>query len=237
LLTRLDADAELGAVGRSLQTLCSLHGTPDAHVSAIAAKLNATTPAQRVVLLELLGNLGGRGALALVTKSVGDPDATVQGSAIRILTEWKGAEAERELLRLAREADTAKVRLLCLRGYLGLAASKDTPPVRRLTMCEQAAPLITRSAEKRMLLSALGGIPLGGAAMQIQPHLRDSEVNQEAAAALLAVADAVFNAKADRQNVQMLISPLESLAGSSTDEQMTRRANAALRKAKAQAGG
>ncbi|MCL5096960.1 MAG: hypothetical protein M1608_05425, partial [Candidatus Omnitrophica bacterium] len=125
-------------------------------------------------LLRVLGTVGGAKALEVVRAAVDNSDTQVHGAAIRVLGAWKSAEVAPALLTLAKESATGDDKLLCLRSYLGWAAHADLPADQRLSMCKNAADLIQRNEEKKLLLGALGGIVSIESLDMITPYLEDA---------------------------------------------------------------
>ena len=82
-------------------------------------------------------------------------------------------------------------RTLFLRGYLGLAARGDVPIEQRLDMARQAAGIVQNDGEKRLLLSTLSGTGSPQAVPLITPYLDDAAVRQEAALAIVGIAEKI----------------------------------------------
>ena len=62
-----------------------------------------------------------------------------------------------------------------LRSYLNLAVRGEMPVEQRIEMCKQAAGLVQRDEEKRLLLGTLGNIESPDAMNLILPYLSDAE--------------------------------------------------------------
>ena len=105
-----------------------------------------------------------------------DADKEVHATALRVLSEWTSADAAPVLLDLAKNSRQPADKLLALRGYLGIALQKNVAAQDKLAICRQAAPIIGREEEKRMLLGRWDGVASAEVAGPVVPYLDDSAV-------------------------------------------------------------
>jgi HEAT repeat protein len=124
-----------------------------------------------------------------VKAAVTDADQSIHSTAIRVLGEWKTAEAIPVLLDLAKSLSNANEKLLSLRGYLGMAIRRDIPVGDRLAICQQASAMIQRDEEKRMMLGALGSIAKAESLALIIPCIDNQGTRGEAISTVLAIAE------------------------------------------------
>jgi hypothetical protein len=164
--------------------------------------------------------------LAAVRQVTTEADPEARSAAYRLLGEWKTADAAPALLGLAADAADPADRLLCLRGAIRLAGSKDLPPEQRLALCRQAAPLISRDDERKQLLGVLGGVPMAEALALATPYLSEPATQAEAVAAVLAIAEPLAGTPDPAQVSAALEQVIRTLPG--TDP--ARRAEAILAK-------
>jgi HEAT repeat protein len=237
LLMDLRASEDLDAARQALSDVCTKADDPESCTWELAGTLAKAGPAQKIVLLRVLGGIGGPNALEAVRKAVDDRRAEVHVAAMRALGTWKTADAAPILLALAKAADNPNDKTLCLRGYLGFAARGDVPPGQRLSMCRQAAGLIERDDEKQLLLGALGGINSPDALALIMPYLDEPSVRAEACTATVAVAENLLKRSDNSKVAAKLVQPLEKVAQVSTNADLTRRAKTLLRQARKRARG
>ena len=235
LLMDFEASQDLNAARQALSDVCTKADDPQSCAQKLIAPLDKAGPAQKSVLLRVLSVIGGPNALKAVRKAVDDPSPEVHVAAIRALCAWKTADAAPDLLALAKTADNPSEKTLCLRGYLGLAAHPDLPTGRRLSMCRQAAGLIERDDEKKLLLGALGSIDSPDALAMIMPYLDDAGTRPEACTATVAIAERLLKQRDDSKLAPDLIKALEKVAEVTTDADVSRRAKALLRKAQRRA--
>lgn len=232
LLMDLKASQDLDAARQALSDVCAKAADPESCTQKLIDLLDKAQPGQKVVLLRVLSAIGGPKALEAVHEAVDDPSPEVRVAAIRALGTWKTADAAPYLLALAKSVSDPSDKALCLRGYLGLAAHSDLPAGERLSMCQQAAGLIERDDEKRLLLGALGSINSPDALALIVPYLDDPATRAEAGTACVAIADKILKRRNSSKLAPKLIEPLEKVAQNTTDAELAGRAKVLLRQAR-----
>ena len=188
-LVKASDPAAIGALEKALASICGAAQQPQGCVQQLVAALAKAGPEAKQALLRTLRVAGGPEALQALRGAVADPDKDVHTGAIRVLSDWKTADAAAVLLDLAKTAATPVDKILCLRGYLGMAARKDLPAPERLAICQQSMPLIQRSEEKLLLLGAIGSLANPQSLGLILPYLDDPAVKLEAVATIMALAD------------------------------------------------
>ena len=132
---------------------------------------------------------GGPDAVNAVRGAVDDADKEVHTTAVRVLSEWTSTDAARVLLELAKNSLEPLDKLRALRGYIGIALQKNVAAQDKLTICRQAAPIISREEEKRMLLGAIRSVASAESLDLIIPYLDDPSVKAEAVVAVMAIAE------------------------------------------------
>jgi HEAT repeat protein len=204
--------------------VCRRDAVPDAFLARVTALLPAASPTLAQALMRLLREIGGRQALEPVLDAVRHPDETVRAGAVRVLADWKGAEAAADLLRLAREAEAPAGRLLCLRGYIRLAGADGLPAGQRLLICKQAARLVKRREDKVLLLGMVGRLGVPEALDVATPFLADPEAKGEAAVAVLSVAERLETGPDAGRTVEAL----QTVVQNGGDPAMVKRAQGLL---------
>ncbi len=197
LLPQMTQTKDLDAMRQALTDIVARTDDVDAVTAQLLGALSQVNAAQKVALLRVLSSVGGSQALAIVRNAVDDPDEEVRLGAIRALGTWKSADAAPELLALTKTADEARIRILCLRGYLTLAGRRDLSGDQRLDMCQQIASHLQQPAERKQWLGVLGRIDSPKALAQIYPYLDKSDTRDTACAVSLAMVERL--AKKNRQ--------------------------------------
>jgi HEAT repeat protein len=229
LLAAAPTPLDLDGAERALGAVCVKTGDPEGCAEKVNEALSlARTGEIKQALLRVLGSVGGSQALQSVRVAVRDPDAEVRATAIRLLSEWKSMDAAPYLLELATTATHPTDQLLCLRGYIGLAGNKDVEMNQRLAICQQAAALVQRDEEKRLLLGMLGTIPAPKALALVMPYLDDPATQEEACAAALSIAEQLMSGG----DTSTLVEPLQKVVGSTANADVAKRAQALLEQLK-----
>jgi HEAT repeat protein len=189
MLLKSTDGAEIGLYEKVLSSVCPAAGDNDACATKLVAALAKAGPAVKPALLRTLRVAGGPEALKAVRGAVDDPNKDVHTAALRALSEWTSAEAAPALLELAKNSGEPTEKLVALRGLLGIALQKSVAVQDKLAICRQAAPIVQREEEKRMLLGALGSAASAESLDLIVPYLDDAAVKREAVATLMAIAE------------------------------------------------
>jgi len=217
LLSKAGEAAEQGAAERALAAVCAIAPDKEACSDALIAPLAEAPAARKAALLRVLETVHGAKALAAMRAAGKDADPAVRDVAVRALCNWQSPEVAADLLALARDAADAGHRALAVRGYLRLAYSPALPADRRLAMCEQASPLARSDGEKRLLLGALGGIPLPRALAMIAGLIDTPGVREEACTAAVAVAGKLVQAGDLGQVREAILQAMEKVEKTSRD--------------------
>ncbi|MGA2500644.1 MAG: HEAT repeat domain-containing protein, partial [Tepidisphaeraceae bacterium] len=200
---------DIDTAAQTISTVCQKTEKPEECVAKIAPLLAPATRDRKIAIVRILGGIGGNEALGVlrgVLKDAATP-AEVRSAAIRALGNWKSADAAPDLLALAKSgADNEK--MFGLRSYLGMAGRAELPGDQRLEMCRNAATLVQRPEEKKILLGALGNINSPDALPLIAPHIDDPATSNEAVAAAVSSAERVLQAKLAPADAAKLVDAL-----------------------------
>ena len=236
LLGKAKSPEDLEATEQALSAVCLKATKPDACVSQVEARLAESQPAQKCALVRVLGAVGGASSLQGVRSAVNDPNAEVHAAAIRVLGGWSTADAAPDLLELAKAASNPTDKMICLRGYLALAGHADLPTDQRLTMCRQAASLVQKDEEKKLLLAALGSISSVEALDLIRPYLDDQATKEEASTGVVDISDKLLQGADAAKAAPKLIEPLDKASQVTSSAELIARAKKLLDQAKTKAG-
>ncbi|RPJ57039.1 MAG: HEAT repeat domain-containing protein, partial [Acidobacteria bacterium] len=144
---------------------------------------SATGSAARQALVAVVGNVGSREGLPLLTGALKDSDTAVRRAAILALGEWPDVEPLSDLLATARDESVAAHHVLALRSYLKLVSLPVERPAAESVRLVSNAIQTARDPE------------LKKAALAVLPRF----VCQEAVdAATAAAADPAVKAEADQ---------------------------------------
>ena len=100
-------------------------------------------------------------------------------------------DAAAPLYDLAKSSGSAKYRVRAVRGYLRVARQLNMTAEERLQVCRNALVVAERKEDKVLAVETLGRIGLPQAQTLAVSLLKDSDLKEAAAAAILVMSDAV----------------------------------------------
>jgi len=201
------------------------------YTSKLTSRLSKATPAQKSALLQVLSIIGGTDALNAVREAADDSNAQVSDAAIRVLCSWKTADAAPDLLALAKNSSNRSRKTAALRGYINLVRDKNLSTEKKLEFCRQAAALIQRDEEKKLLLGALSTVPAMEALSMAMAHLENAATRDEAAFAAVAIGEAIAD-----QKPREVVEAMQKVLKATSNRNVNRRGRMVLNKAKQAAG-
>jgi len=227
LLMRSETSQDLEAAERALSAVCMRADNPQSYTGKLTSLLVQARPEQKNALLRVLGVIGGTDALNAVRSAANDSNAQVRAVAIRVLCAWKTADAAPDLLALAKGSQNSSRKTAALRGYISLVRDENLPTEEKLAMCKNAAMLIERNEEKKLLLGVLGTIPAAEALSMAMTHLDDPATRNEASFAAIAIGEKIVEQKPGE-----VADAMQKVMQATKNRNVTRRARAVLNKAK-----
>lgn len=221
-LQAAESAAERGAAGRALGVICSREGA--AVLPLLLDAMPGSPSRARQAMLRALSQIATPEALEALLAHLEDDDAEIQREAMRVLGNWPRQEAAPHLLALA-ESEDAAVRDTGLRGYVRLARENRDIEARS-GMLRTAGGLIRRNEDAWLVLAAWGTVHTGEAIETVRPYLDQPETANEAASALIAIAEGVADHSEDAR--QIAIRTLEAVAAAAVNDPIRERAASAL---------
>ncbi|MBN2593638.1 MAG: HEAT repeat domain-containing protein [Sedimentisphaerales bacterium] len=231
LLVQFESRQDLDAAEQALSAVCAKADNPASYTSKITNQLTKATPAQKSALLRVLSIIGGTDALNAVRKAAKDSNAQVSDAAIRVLCSWKTADAAPDLLALAKNSSDNARKTAALRGYINLARDGSLSTSKKLEICRQAAALIQRDEEKKLLLGALSTVPALEALSMAMAHIEEPAIRDEAAFAAVAIGEQIAE-----QKPREVIEAMQKALKATNNTNVNRRGRMVLNKAKQAAG-
>ncbi|GAH56945.1 unnamed protein product, partial [marine sediment metagenome] len=134
-------------------------------------------------------------------------------------------------LALASNSKNPSHKTAALRGYIGLVRDESLATKKKLAMCRQAAALIQRNEEKKLLLGALATVPAAEALSMAMAHLDNPATRDEASFAAVAISEKIV-----QQSRSEVAAALQKVIRATDNKDVLRRARATLNKAKKAAG-
>jgi HEAT repeat protein len=227
LLIQFEARQDLDAAEQALSAVCTKADNPISYTLRLVSQLAKASPSQKSALLRVLGVIGGTNALNAVRDAMNDSNAQVSDAATRVLCSWKTADAAPDLLELAKNSQSESRKTAALRGYINLVRDDRLPTEARIAMCRQAANLIQRDEEKKLLLGALSTIPSIDALSMAMSHLDEPATRDEASFAAVAISEKIVE-----QNPGQVADALQKVLKVTDNRNVRNRARQILNKAK-----
>jgi HEAT repeat protein len=231
LLERAKTQADLDAVEQGLTALALKAQDPATVTARLGSQMSRLRPGQQCALLQVLAAVGGSNALKAVHTGINSHEPEVHSAAIRALSSWSTADAAPLLLELARVGGGSTDQMLCLRGYLRLAALPDLDAEKRLAMCRDVAPVADNAGEKKLLLAALSGIDSPASLQLIARYFDDPANKEEAAAAATEVSEKLLQGAEGNKLAPQIVPALEKAQQATSNAALTKRIQGLLDKA------
>jgi len=227
MLMQYEARQDLDAAEQALSAVCAKSDSPMSYTLRLTSQLTKASPAQKSTLLRVLGVVGGTNALAAVREAAKDSDAQVRDDAIRVLCSWKTADAAGDLLELAKNSPNQSHKTAALRGYINLVRDENLPTEKKIEFCRQAAALIQRNEEKKLLLGALSTIPSAEALSMAMAYLDEPATRDEASFAAVTISENIVE-----QKPAEVAEALQKVLKATENRDVRNRARQTLNKAK-----
>ena len=189
ILQKTQDPGERAGIDKALRTVSARGGA--ACVPHLMPLAKSPDGAIRAIGLHALACAGGPDALAAVKAAVDDKDEAVQDEAARTLSQWPDnwpddVAVKQPLLAVARSGKKMSHRILALRGYLQyLQVSGKLKDTEKLDALREVLPLIDRRDEKRLVISVLGTIRIGGSLEMLVTFAADPATAEEACSAIV----------------------------------------------------
>jgi hypothetical protein len=170
----------------------------DACVNAVAQAVEGATPANGAAMVRALGPAATGKAMTEAVKQTKNANADIRDAAVRVLAEWREKPATTPLLEIAQTSDNDTHRILALRGILRLTDKIEAKYTsERLRLVEGVLKAAKRPEEKRSALGLLQSIQTVESLQLAAPCLDDDAVKEEAAAAVVKIAEKLVSSGSD----------------------------------------
>jgi HEAT repeat protein len=151
-----------GAAARTAVREASVR-MPDREACAtkLATALEKAPAEAKVMLLDVIGEVGGTKALETMDAVARSGEASLEDAATRLLGRWMTADAAPVLLSLATAEPGGKFKTRALRGYIRIARQFVLPDGERAEMCRQVLAAAQEDADRKAVLEILVRYPSG----------------------------------------------------------------------------
>jgi len=131
----------------------------DGCAAKLAAALEEAPAEAKVMLLDVIGEVGGTKAVATMDAAARSGDEALEDAATRLLGKWMTADAAPVLLGLATAEPGGKFKTRALRGYIRIARQFVLPDAERAEMCRKVLAAAKEDADRKAVLEILVRYP------------------------------------------------------------------------------
>jgi len=227
VLMRATEREDLDAAERALSAVCIKTDNPQSQAGKLTSLMARAKPEQKAALLRVLSIVGGPEALNAVRAAANDANGQVSDAAVRAICSWKTAEAAPDLLALAKTSSEPSRKTAALQGYINMVRDDSLSTEQKLAMCKQAAELIARTEDKKLLLGVLGTVPSAEALAMAMTHLDNEATSAEAGFAAVAISEKIVE-----QNPQQVTEALQKVLKTTDNKNVIKTAKQTLQKAR-----
>lgn len=220
LIKILMSGASTAESERALSTIYARNRDATVATALLAALPKAPTVA-KLSLMRVLRRVGGPEALSAIRTAMTDPNAEVRDTAMRSVGEWPTVEAMPDLMTMAKTPPNPTIKVLALRGLLRLIPLQTVAPDQKLASVREVLALVERPEEKRLVLTALGGIPTAESLALVVPELANPQMKGEASVAAVAIGEQLVPSQPAIVGEAMAL-----VSKATTDRQLLRRVQA-----------
>lgn len=203
------AGDDLGVAESAAAAVCERAANKEAAVAMVLAALPNAGQAERGALVKLLPLIATGSGLNAVRADLNHADGGVKNAALEALAAWPNADAVPDLLGAAKNAGNEANRSLAFRNCVRLVREGQTAVEAKLGTLNEIAPLTKSAADKKLVLAALGEVPLPGAVELVLTYLPDSALEMEAATAVASVAPKLRGAQ--REPARAAVEKIQAL--------------------------
>jgi len=151
-----------GEAGRgSLREASVRMADRDGCATKLAAALDKAPAEAKVMLLDVIGEVGGTKAVETMAVAARSGDESLEDAATRLLGKWMTADAAPVLLALATAEPGGKFKTRALRGYIRIARQFALPDGERAEMCRKVLAAAKEDADRKAVLEILVRYPSG----------------------------------------------------------------------------
>lgn len=178
-------ERERAALEDALTAIC-LRCNAASVAAAGLVDLETAAPVVAASALRIMGRVGGAESFAVIRRATQSAKPEVRDAAYRSLELLPSAGAARDVLELARSATELNHHVLAFRAFVRLAGMLErVPAADQLRLLTEALDATRRTDERKLVLPRVGELATHEAVGVLMPLLADTELKNEAAAALL----------------------------------------------------
>ncbi len=173
--------AEKRELLKALASIATRAGDSGEAVHAVTDSMENADTKTKVALIGVLRVIGGTEALDAVRVELAGDVPELRKAAVRTMGAWKDDAPLSDLRSIAEASNNTTMRILAVRGCVGLLSNVSTRPEReRVKLLADVMDFATRAEEKKAVLGSLQHIPCRAALDMAVKYEDDSELGNEA---------------------------------------------------------
>lgn len=179
---------DAGAAARALRTAAVRMPDRDACAKLLGDAMKNAPATTKITLLETVAAVAGPESLKLLAEYTKKGDENLRDAGTRLLGEWMTIDVAPVLLDIATSSPADRFQVRAMRGYIRVARQFVMGEEQRVQMCTQAMDAAKNPAEQKLVLEVLQRYPSLGTLKIALQSLKNSAVQNEARAAVKAIA-------------------------------------------------
>jgi HEAT repeat protein len=183
-----DAEAAIAALRAAATRM------PDREATAerLTAAMQAAPIEGKILVLEILTDMGGPKALAAVAAAASSDSPELQDAGTRLLGQWMSPDAAEVTVELARTLKNEKYRNRVMKGCIRILRQFELPDEKRIALCGEAIKASRLAEEKILVCEVLHRTPTKATLDLAVSLLSDPEAKDAAAATAVGIASNVI---------------------------------------------
>lgn len=178
----------------------------------------------KCAVLRVFGKVGDTQLLDAVRPALTDRTPELRDTAVRVLAAWPSADAIPDLVKVVQNSGNDVHQVIALRGLIrAVGLPSDRSASDTLALYEKALGLAKQAEEKKQVLAGVASVATLEALAMARPMLSDPDLQGEAAAAVLKIAEALAGSQSAAAK-----SALDDLIAASKDEKAVGQARSLL---------
>jgi HEAT repeat protein len=192
LLLSVEGENEIQHVQQAAVATAQGVQTEQTENGKLLQALKTTNKKERI--LAILPEIGGPVALQTVTGYFNNSTGSLKDAAFEALTSWKDYTAAASLYEVA-ENSTGKYRTSAFSNFVRQVRSAHLPDDQKLLQYRKIMPFASDENDKRQVVNSIGNLKTFLSLVYLEQFLNDSELQQNAARAIMRIALADSNGK------------------------------------------
>jgi len=212
-LVKTASGDDLTAVQTAIVNVVNTSANQEQDIDQVLAAYTGTNEQGKISLLRVLSGIGGEKALAAVSESVANGNASLKSASIIALSDWSDESALQELIKLSKTTANEKEFDAILKGIVRIASGSTLPNEQKVLIYRDLIDVAQNSAQKKLVLGRLQATGTYNALIFAGTFLDDKELQGVAATTVMNIA--LDNKDLYGQDVRVLLDKVIGLLGGS----------------------